>query len=184
MEIKITTRQVLLVLQILSWIIFVGVSIEAGGYLFNIVYTSVYRPEVAAHFWGGIDLSAVFAYDKGQFIVITSIMALVALLKATLMYQIVAMLAANRLDMDQPFTNALRKFIALMAYMALAIGFFSNYGANYRQWLLEKQIAMPELQQMNLGGGDVWFFMAVILFVIAQIVKRGIEIQNENNLTI
>ena len=31
MEIRITTKQILLFLNILSWIIFVGVCIEAGG---------------------------------------------------------------------------------------------------------------------------------------------------------
>jgi hypothetical protein len=30
----------------------------------------------------------------------------------------------------------------------------------------------------------VWLFMSVTLFVIAQIFKRGIEIQTENELTV
>lgn len=36
----------------------------------------------------------------------------------------------------------------------------------------------------HIAGADDWLFMAVILYVIVQIVKRGIEIKNENNLTI
>ena len=43
---------------------------------------------------------------------------------------------------------------------------------------------MADLDALNLAGADVWLFMAVILFVIAQIVKRGIELQAENDLTI
>lgn len=43
---------------------------------------------------------------------------------------------------------------------------------------------MPTLEQMNVGGADVWFFMTVILFVIGHIFKRGIEIQSENELTV
>ncbi|RZL33826.1 MAG: DUF2975 domain-containing protein, partial [Pedobacter sp.] len=35
-----------------------------------------------------------------------------------------------------------------------------------------------------LGGADVWIFMAIVLLLINQILKRGVELQNENNLTI
>jgi hypothetical protein len=37
---------------------------------------------------------------------------------------------------------------------------------------------------LHLGGADVWLFMGVILYIIAQIFKRGIEIQAENELTV
>lgn len=43
---------------------------------------------------------------------------------------------------------------------------------------------MPDVQYLGLGGADVWLFMGVSLFVIAQIFKRGIEIQSENELTV
>ena len=45
-------------------------------------------------------------------------------------------------------------------------------------------VEMPDVQHLRIGGSDVWLFMGVILFVIAQIFKRGIEIQTENELTI
>jgi hypothetical protein len=35
-----------------------------------------------------------------------------------------------------------------------------------------------------MAGADVWLFMGVTLFVIAQIFRRGIEIQTENELTV
>ena len=50
--------------------------------------------------------------------------------------------------------------------------------------LVKKGVNMPDIQYLHLGGADVWLFMGVILFVIAQIFKRGIEIQTENELTI
>ncbi len=51
-------------------------------------------------------------------------------------------------------------------------------------WLTKQGFEIADLQSLHIGGADVWLFMAVILFVIGQIVKRGIEIQNENDLTI
>ena len=40
------------------------------------------------------------------------------------------------------------------------------------------------LKSLNMDGADVWFFMAVVLFIIVQVVNRGVEIQQENDLTI
>ncbi len=54
----------------------------------------------------------------------------------------------------------------------------------YSVWLTKQGFEIADLQSLHIGGADVWLFMAVILLVIVKIVKRGIEIQNENDLTI
>ena len=66
----------------------------------------------------------------------------------------------------------------------LGIGLFSYYGISYMSWLKKQGLSWIALETLHLAGADIWFFMVVILFVIAQIIKRGIEIQNENDLTI
>jgi hypothetical protein len=78
----------------------------------------------------------------------------------------------------------MRRFIVLQSYLALGIGLFSHYGAEYSVWLTKQGVKTADLQSLHIAGADVWLFMAVILFVIVQIVKRGIEIQQENDLTI
>ena len=86
--------------------------------------------------------------------------------------------------MAQPFSKEVRRFIFLLSYIALVIGLFSGYGVKYSGWLIKQGVKMPDTHYLRLGGADVWLFMAVILFVIAQIFKRGIEIQTENELTV
>jgi len=71
-----------------------------------------------------------------------------------------------------------------MSYLALGIGIFSLYGFKYTLWLTGQGVKTADLQALHIAGADVWLFMAVILFVIVQIIKRGIEIQTENDLTI
>ncbi len=66
MEIKITTNQILKVLLIVSWIIFLGVCVEAGSFLFNILYTMVINPGNSSC----LKLSELYAYDRGQFVVV------------------------------------------------------------------------------------------------------------------
>ena len=46
----ITTKQILKVLLVLSWIIFIGICIEAGGCIFSACYTLLINPINAASF--------------------------------------------------------------------------------------------------------------------------------------
>ncbi|NHM01293.1 DUF2975 domain-containing protein [Flavobacterium difficile] len=184
MEIKISSKQMLLVLRILCWIIFIGLCIEAGGILFNLFYTLLYNPIGAGFFWNQIDFSSLYQFDKGHFVVVTVIMSLVALLKALMFYLIIRITENKQLSITSPFNHSVRKFILLEAFISFGIGFFSNYGMNYTEWLANQNIKMPSIHVLKVVGGDVWLFMGVILFVLAFIFKRGIELQEELDLTV
>src|SRR4051812_43170307 len=105
MEIKITTKHILKVLQILSWIIFIGLCIQAGGIIVNTFITLFINPAGVKNFWEGSDyLSGLYQFDHGYFITITSIAIIVAVLKAIMFYLIVKLFADKKLDMSQPFS--------------------------------------------------------------------------------
>jgi len=111
-------------------------------------------------------------------------MSIVAILKAILFYIIIRAIHHRKLDFAQPFNKNLPRFISSLAWLAIGIGIFSIWGNNQSKWLAGKGISIPDIQKMGFGGADVWFFMGVVLIVIAQICKRGVEIQTENDLTI
>lgn len=184
MEIKITTTQILKILYILSWIIFIGVCIEAGGYIFNAFYTLMHNPAGASKFWQEIDLSGLYNYDRGYFATVTLYMIIVAVMKALMFYLIVKILHDKKLNLTQPFNREVGRFISHLSYLSFGIGLFSWWGVKQAIWLGKQGVSMPDIQQLHLGGADVWIFMGVILFVISQIFKRGIEIQEENDLTV
>ena len=180
----ISTTQMLKLLYLLSWIIFVGVCIEAGGFIFNAFFTLVLNPVDAKKIWQEVDLSALHRYDPGYFFAVTLTMSIVAVLRGFLFYQIVMILSGKKLNMAQPFSREVGRFIFRIAYVAVLIGLFSFWGAKYTEWLVKRGVQMPDLQHLRLAGADVWLFMGVTLFVIGQIFKRGIEIQTENDLTV
>ena len=184
MELKITTEHFLKVLHVLSWIIFIGLCIEAGGIIFNTFFTLFLNPIAAKSFWHQINLSSLLEFDRGYFMVTTLLMTIVAVLKAILFYLIVKILYDKKLNLTQPFNIEIKKVISNMSYLAMGIALFSNWGAKHNHWFLEKGIIMPDDNSMGFSGADVWLFMGIILLVIAQIFKRGIEIQSENELTI
>lgn len=183
MEIKIGTRQILQLLNILSWIIFVGLCIESGGIIFNTVY-ALYKPVVAQYFWNGADLSALYSHDKGQFITQTFLMSIVSVLKALIFYLIVKLFYDKKFNFDKPFNPEVTKLVFNIAYLCLGAGLFSLWGARYAAWIKEHGIPMPDIHFLRIGGADVWLFMAVVLIVIGQVFKKGTELQTESDLTV
>jgi Protein of unknown function (DUF2975) len=184
MEIKIGTKQILKLLNILSWIIFIGVCIEAGGSIFSAFYTLVINSINARTFWVGNDLSGLYQYDHGHFFAETLLISITAVMKACIFYLLIKILQDKKLSMSQPFSREVRLFIIKVSCLTFGIGLFTWWGVKYTEWLVMQGVKMPDTQHLRLGGADVWLFMSVTLFVIAQIFKRGIEIQTENELTV
>jgi cytochrome c biogenesis factor len=183
MEIKIGTKQIMMVLLILSWIIFVGLCIEAGGIIFNTVY-ALYKPIVAKHFWNGADLSELYTSEKAHFITQTILMCIVAVLKALIFYLILKLFYNKKVSIAKPFDPNVTGVVFTIAFLCLGAGLFSHWGSEYAQWVKSNGIAMPDAELMRIGGADVWLFMAVTLFVIGQVFKKGTELQSENDLTV
>lgn len=184
MEIRIGSKEMLTTLHVLAWIIFIGICIEAGGIIFNTFFSLVINPIGAKKFWMQIDLSSLMNHDKGYFLVVTAIMSIVALMKALMFFLIVKLFHNKVFDFSHPFNPTLNQFISNLAYLTFGIGLFSIWGMKYAVWLRLRGIEIQSAEELHIGGADVWLFMSVILFVLAQIFKRGIEIQTENDLTV
>ncbi|MFZ1527978.1 MAG: DUF2975 domain-containing protein [Ferruginibacter sp.] len=178
------TDYFLIALTVIAWIIFIGLCIEAGGYITNTVITLFLNPEGAKKFWMQIDLSKLYHFNKSHFVMLTSLMIIIAILKALMFYFIVKIFHDKKIDFLKPFNEALNRFIFNTAYLALGIGFFSSWAAKFSGQLSKQGVELPDVQQLKVGGADVWLFMGVTLLVIAFIFKKGVEIQNENDLTI
>jgi hypothetical protein len=178
------TDFILKVLNVVSWIIFIGVCIEAGGFIFNTFFTLLLNPVGADKFWTEVDLSDLYEYNQSYFVTLTSLMIIVAVMRALMFYVIVKIFHAKKLNLSKPFNETLEGSIFKIAYLALGIGLFSFWGAKCTEWLVNQGVNMPDLKYLRLAGADVWLFMGVTLLIIAQIFKKGIEIQNENDLTV
>ena len=178
------TNFVFKVLQVVSWIIFVGLCIQAGGFIFNTVFTLLLNPDGASKFWTEVDLAALYHFNQSHYVTLTVLMCIVTVLKAVLFYNIVLVFHSKKIDLAQPFSDSLKKFIDLVTTISFGIGLFSLWGAGFTKNLIEDGLQMPNVADLSFGGGDVWWFTSVILLVIGQIIKKGIEMQQENELTI
>jgi hypothetical protein len=183
MDFSIGSKKILLVLYVLSWIIFVGLCIEAGGIIFNSVY-ALNKPVVAEHFWNNTNLSALYAFDKGHFMVQTFLMSIVSILKAFLFYLIIKLFYDKKFSIEQPFSKDVTNMVFSIGWLCLGAGFFSSFASGYAAYIERQGVEMPDIENLRVGGADVWIFMAVALFVVGQVFKKGIELQTENELTV
>ena len=181
---QITTQQMLKILYWISLTLLIGICFEAGGFLFNTFYTLAINPIDAQHFWPRVDLSSLYSYDRGYFAMETLVMCFVGVLRAWIFFLIVQLLQENKLNMFLPFNNEVGRFMFRISWLALLTGLFSWWGTKYAEWFVKQGVKMPEVQYLRIGGADVWLFMGVVLYVLAQMFKRGIEIQSENELTV
>jgi hypothetical protein len=181
--ITVTTKQILRVLYIISWIIFIGLCIEAGGFLTNAVF-ALAKPEAVQYLWKQVDLSELLQYGTTHFFTVVLVISIISILKAVLFYLVIKTIHNKELSLSQPFDQNLVRFVNTASLITFLVGIFCISGKNYAYWLKDKGVKMPEIDLLHFDGGDVWLFMAVTLFIIAQIFKKGIEIQTENELTV
>lgn len=177
------TKQIIQLLNILAWIIFVVLCVEAGAIIVSSIMWLA-MPHNSRHIYKWEDLSALFEYDKGHFTVLVSIISIATILKAYLFYIVIKLMNNKNLKLSSPFSTEANRFILRGAIFAFFIGFFSKYGVEYAQWLSTKGLPVLDAAALKLDGADVWILMGVILFVIFQVFKRGIELQQENELTV
>lgn len=178
------TNFLLKMLHIVSWILFIGLCIEAGGYLVNGFMVLFVNSNIAQNFWGKVNLGDLYHFNVSYFIMLVCIIIITAVLKAILFYRIVKLFHDKKINLSQPFNTSMGRSIFNMSYLTLGIGMFSYIGAKYVAGFSNQGIKLPELQSLKLAGSDVWLFMGFTLLVFANIFKKGIEIQNENQLTV
>jgi hypothetical protein len=167
-------------LQVLAWFIFVGVCIEAGALAVNFVY-SLWNPLVLKNLYNKLDLSAMYEQSQFVFFLMYSFILSISLLKAFLFYDVIKLV--GKLDLQKPFSEFVSKQISRISSLSLTIGLLTVIASQVVKSISQKGF---DVNQLNFywTDGEAFIFMAAILFIIATIFKRGIELQSENDLTV
>ena len=179
---KQTTKPILIFMHILAWIIFIGVSIKAGAVIVSFGAGLIGGMEAAKKMYLQLDFSSLYYFSKSHYISLMSVIAIVTILKATIFYLVIKIFM--KINMVQPFSIEISKLIFGIATLALITGIFTVCGNHFCDWLHGAQgVTLPELHDY-LGGGDEFLLLGAAIFMIAQVFKRGVDIQSENELTV
>lgn len=175
-----TNNFVFIVLKIVTWMIFVGLCIEAGGLIVNFFF-SLYKPEFVQNLYQKLDLSSMYERSQFAFYSMYSFILVIALLKAVLFYIVVRLI--SNINLAKPFNSYSAKQVSLMSYYTFSIGILSYIARETTQYLLNRGYAIDNLNQF-WADSQAFILMAAVIYVIATIFSKGVEIQNENDLTV
>ena len=175
-----TSNFIFKVLHVIAWIIFVGLCIEACGLLVNFI-VSIYKPEFIDRLYQKMNLIELYHYNNWLFYCIYSLILSVAFLKSYLFYIVIMLLF--KLDLSQPFNQFVSDRITKISYFTFLIGILS-YISNKTIYKIQNQNVNTSNLADFYSDSEAFILMAAIIYIIAVIFKKGIELQNENDLTI
>jgi len=175
-----TNNYVFIGLKIVAWIIFVGLCIEAGGLIVNFFF-SLYNPEFVQNLYQKLDLSELYNGSKWAFFCMYSFILVISILKALLFYIVIRLV--TKIDLSKPFNSFVSEQIAHISYYTFSIGLLSYMARQTADNLLHRGFEIDTLNQF-WADSQAFILMAAVIYVIAIIFSKGVELQNENDLTI
>ena len=175
-----TNNFVFQVIKIVAWIIFVGLCIEAGGLIVNFIF-SLYKPEFVHNLYQKLDLSQMYERSQWAYFSMYSFILIISLLKAVLFYVVISLV--SQIDLKKPFNSFVSNKISQISYYTFSIGLLSYIARQTAKYLQQRGYAIDTLNQF-WADDEAFILMAAVIYIIATIFKKGVEIQNENDLTV
>lgn len=177
---SISNNFVFKALHVVAYIIFIGLCIEAGGLLVNFVF-SLYKPEMVENLYQKLNIVEMYERSQWNFFGLYSFILVIAILKAHLFYVVIRLM--HKMDLSKPFNSFVSRQILKISYYTLSIGFISHIGRQLARNLMHHGLAIDNLNDF-WADSQAFILMGAIIYIIATIFKKGVEIQNENELTV
>lgn len=103
------------------------------------------------------------------------------ILKAYLFYVVISLL--YKMDLTKPFNYFVSSQILKIGYFTLTIGLISFVFAQITKKLMKHGYVTDNINQF-WEGSQAFILMGAVIYIIATIFKKGVEIQTENDLTV
>jgi hypothetical protein len=178
---KWVTQPGFMLITVVIWSIFIGLCIKAGALIFNVTF-SYFNPIVSKNLFEGLDLYGLLRENSWYYLGAVSFMILIQVLKAYIFFLMIKIFLT--INLKQPFSQAIVKLIAQISFVSLQVGLIIILSSNYYKWLDKRGFDLPPVSPAYVGGAFEYLFMAALIYALAQVFKRGIEIQSENELTV
>ena len=141
----------------------------------------MYNPEFVANLYQKLDLSQMYKDSNMAFFGVYSFILIIAILKATLFYTVIRLM--HKMDLSKPFSDFVAKQISLLSYYTLSIGFLSHIARQLVKNLSHHGFVPDNLNQF-WADSQAFIIMGAVIYIIAVIFKKGVDIQTENDLTV
>ncbi|MFN0728567.1 DUF2975 domain-containing protein [Polaribacter gochangensis] len=169
------TEKLLKIMKIFSWFAFIGLLIKAGAILVTYLL-SIENATISKDLYEGMNLIEYRNYSFTHYSFIIGYKILLFSVEAYIAYLVIKLL--QKLNMEHPFNIDVQKFMQKISYCIFYLWIIAIIHNTHMQLIGKKHDF-----ELYLFSSD-FVFLSVIIFIFAQIVKRGIAIQSENDLTI
>ena len=169
------TEKILKLMRFLAWLAFIGLLIKAGAIIMS-YGVSIQNPEASKDLYQGMDLSR---YADASFIHYTIIVfdyIILYLLQAYIALFVAKLL--TEVNLEKPFTITVVEILHKISITVFGV------------WILAMMHNLHVMLLDKYAGIDAepfateYIFLAGIVYVLAQLFKRGVEMQKENELTV
>jgi hypothetical protein len=163
-----------------AWIIFVALCIEAGGLAVNF-FISLYAPHFIPNLYNKMDVVSIYESNKFSFFVLYGFILTIASLKVYLFYVVIMLM--HRMDLRNPFSEFVSSQISRISWLTVTIGVLGVFGQQFVGYLARREVI--DLSRFAFwNDSDTFIVMGAVIYIIAMIFRRGLELQNENDLTV
>ena len=171
------TKTILAIMNIIFWLIFIGLCIETGAILVNYFYSHFISSVATHNLYKKLDLSILYKKDILRYHIIMFCYLVLSFLKAFIAFKVVKLFTL--LKFDKPFNSKSTKYIFDISYFTFAAGIFSSVAKSQANFVSNK------IQNVAIEWNtEELLFFAGLIYIIAVIMQRGTEIQEENDLTV
>lgn len=175
------TNWMLKFMHVLAWIAFIGLCVKAGTVIVGYCVGEFRNPAATWDLYMGLDLSQLKKADPVAYTILVFCVVGILVMEAFLFFFLVLMF--RKINFVHPFHEAIGKLITRMSLLSLFIGILSKLTVDFSNRYVKEGMQFPHLNE-HIGQGEAFLFFAGILFVIATVFKKGIELQKENELTV
>jgi hypothetical protein len=174
-QIKTRTEAILRIMNVLSWVAFIGLLVKAGSIVFSFL-VSISNPEAAKNLQKGLNLYAYLDASLVNYTFIVAYKVIIYGLQAYVAFLLTKLL--SRLNIAKPFSSYVVLNMQIMTYTILGIWVFATI-YNLHVSALEKIYGIVP----TYIPGE-FLFLAGIVYIFTLMFKRGAELQSEHELTI
>jgi hypothetical protein len=176
---KSRTETILVISKYLALAGAVWYSDLLGGHLVTLI-ASFINPEWASRTYEpDLRLFSIREHSIGYYVFAMILVISVTALKALIWFVVFDLL--SKLKLKSPFSMEVERKLERIAFLLLGVwimtGFFWKTFAYY-------YTNSTGIQAPAIASGDEYLFMACVMYIISQVFKRGIEIQEENQFTV
>lgn len=167
-------------IQTICWLIFAGFCVQTGALVFNYIY-SLFKPIATHNLHLGLDLSDLYDKSKSIYTLIFCLIIAISALNSYIFFIVLKLFKS--FNLVKPFSENVATIITKITYYTFSVGIISFIAQKLVGRLSDKGYNCG-LAERYWNDGGTYLAMTAVLFAIALIFNKGIELQKENDLTV